>query len=68
MDDGKKFVEEWRRKIIEYDYLRDGWHRIEASGMGDEWVRGVSTEEEWSDLMQRVNAWEKDYEEHCASD
>jgi len=33
-------------------------------GMGDEWVKGVSTVEQWADLMDRVNAWQKDYETH----
>ena len=66
-NDGKKFVEEWRRNSFEYNYMKRGWNRIEALGIGDEWVKGVSTEEEWSDLMQRVNAWQKDYEEHGAS-
>jgi hypothetical protein len=62
-NDGKKFVEEWRRNSLEYNYMKRGWNRIEALGRGDEWVKGVSTEEEWLDLMQRVNAWQKDYEE-----
>ena len=30
-------------------------------------MKGVSTEEEWADLMQRVNAWQKDYEEREAA-
>ena len=47
--------------------MKRGWNRLEALGIGDEWVKGVSTEEEWSDLMRRVNAWQKDYEEHGAS-
>ncbi|KAM6501917.1 hypothetical protein JOM56_001894 [Amanita muscaria] len=62
-DDGKKFVEEWRREIGSYDYLRRGWDRIEKLGVGDDWVRGVETEEEWSDVMARVNEWQKAYEE-----
>ena len=62
-NDGRKFVEEWRRESLEYHYMKRGWKRIEALGLGDEWMRGVSTEEEWSELMQRVNAWQKDYEE-----
>ena len=66
-NDGEKFVEEWRRKSSTYKYLQRGWKRVEALGTGDEWMRGVSTEEEWSDLMQRVNAWQKEYEEHEAS-
>jgi hypothetical protein len=67
VNDGKKFVEDWRRKMHGYHYLREGWYRIEALGIVDEWLKGVSTEEEWSDLMQRVDAWQKDYEEHGAT-
>ena len=62
-DDSEKFVEEWRRKSFTYNYLQRGWKRVEALGIGDEWMRGVSTEEEWSDLMQRVNTWQKGYEQ-----
>ena len=51
----------------EYDYLRKGWYRIEALGIEDEWLKGVSTEEEWSDLMQRVDAWQKNFEKHGAT-
>jgi hypothetical protein len=47
--------------------MKRGWKRIEALGIEDEWLRGISTEEEWSDLMQRINAWQKDYEEHEVS-
>ncbi|KAK2460844.1 hypothetical protein APHAL10511_007314 [Amanita phalloides] len=66
-DDGKNFVEEWRRKDVTYFHLQRGWKRIKALGVGDEWVKGVSTEEQWSDLMDRVNAWQKEYEEGTAA-
>ncbi|KAK2459286.1 hypothetical protein APHAL10511_008707 [Amanita phalloides] len=45
---GKKFVEEWRRDIYKYRYLKRGWERIEKLREGDEWVKSVTTEEEWS--------------------
>jgi hypothetical protein len=44
--------------------LRRGWDRIKKLGVGDDWVRGVETEEEWSDVMARVNEWQKAYEEN----
>ncbi|KAF8639192.1 hypothetical protein AX17_001678 [Amanita inopinata Kibby_2008] len=62
-NDGQKFVDEWRRKIYTYNYLKRGWKRIETLDIGDEWVKGVETEEQWSDLMQRVDAWQEKYEE-----
>ncbi|KIL66087.1 hypothetical protein M378DRAFT_75661 [Amanita muscaria Koide BX008] len=62
-DEGKEFVEEWRREIYSLQYLRRGWGRIEELGVGDDWVRGVETEEEWSGVMARVNEWQKAYEE-----
>ncbi|KAF8635656.1 hypothetical protein AX15_000287 [Amanita polypyramis BW_CC] len=62
-DNGQKFVEEWRRKVYTYDYLKRGWKRIEALNVGEEWVKDVTTEEEWWDLMQRVNTWQKEYED-----
>ncbi|TFK41252.1 hypothetical protein BDQ12DRAFT_626589 [Crucibulum laeve] len=62
-DDGKKFVEGWRRDIFDYVYLKRGWQRIESLGTGKEWVKDVKTEEEWADLMRRVNAWQKNWED-----
>ncbi|KAK2460843.1 hypothetical protein APHAL10511_007313 [Amanita phalloides] len=65
--DGKNFVEEWRRNGDTYRSLHRGWKRIEALGVGDEWIKGVSTEEQWADLMQRVDEWQRDYEEGTAA-
>jgi len=61
-DDGKRYVEEWRRQIYTYEYLRRGWKRIERLGAQEEWLTGVKTEAEWSDLMKRINAWQRDWE------
>lgn len=56
-------MEQWRRDIFDYEYIKRGWKRIEALGEEGEWVNGVETEEQWADLMYRVNAWQKRYEE-----
>lgn len=60
-DDGKNYVEGWRRDVFNYNYLKPGWSRIEESGQAEEWVRDVGTEEEWADLMKRADAyWERE--------
>ncbi|KAI6167412.1 hypothetical protein EDD17DRAFT_1540710 [Pisolithus thermaeus] len=57
------FVEAWRRKFVDYiGSLKRGWKRIEALGQAQEWLEGVESEEEWADLMARVNDWQKDWE------
>ncbi|KAH6917478.1 dimethylaniline monooxygenase [Coprinopsis sp. MPI-PUGE-AT-0042] len=61
-DDGRPFVEQWRRDIFNYTYLKRGWKRIEALGESERWLEGVETEDQWVTLMQRVNAWQRDYE------
>ncbi|PFH50860.1 hypothetical protein AMATHDRAFT_192475 [Amanita thiersii Skay4041] len=61
-DDGHKFVDKWRREIFTYRYLKRGWKRIEALGVGDEWTRDVEREEEWAELMEKVNSWQEEYE------
>jgi len=58
-DDGKNYVESLRRDAFNYNYLKQGWSRIEESGQAEEWVRDVETEE---DLMKRVDAWQKKLE------
>ncbi|KAF9015074.1 hypothetical protein BDQ17DRAFT_1385878 [Cyathus striatus] len=62
-NNGKKYVEGWRRDIFGYNYLKRGWKRIEQLGQENEWLRGVETEEQWARLMARVNEWEKEWEE-----
>lgn len=62
-DDGKKFVEEWRRYAAEHaPTLKRGWKRVEELGTKQEWLRGVVTEDEWARLMERLNAWETEWE------
>lgn len=61
-DDGHKYVEEWRRNVFNYDYLKRGWKHLEALGVADDWVRDVKTERQWTDLMYRVNAWQESWE------
>ena len=33
-----------------------------ALGEAETWVKGVESEEQWSDLMYRVNSWQEDWE------
>lgn len=42
--------------------MRRGWIRIEELGLADEWLEHVETEEEWADLMRRVNGWQEKWE------
>ncbi|KAG6331865.1 hypothetical protein ID866_7221 [Astraeus odoratus] len=57
------FVEAWRREAGEYEFcVKRGWRRIEELGDEDEWMKGIETEEEWADLMRRINAWQRDWE------
>jgi hypothetical protein len=60
--DGRKFVEDWRREIHEFTYLRRGWIRVEKLGIEDKWLAGVSNETEWVWMMRRLNSWEKEQE------
>ena len=61
-NDGTRFVEAWRRVAPTYQYLKRGWKRVEDLGREREWLRGVETEEEWADVMERLNEWQKDWE------
>ncbi|KAH7885815.1 hypothetical protein F5I97DRAFT_1927686 [Phlebopus sp. FC_14] len=63
-DSTSKFVESWRREVAGYQYLRRGWTRVEHSGQQREWLRGIQTEEEWADLMRRLNNWQMEWETH----
>lgn len=56
-------MEQWRRDIYDYQYLKRGWSRIERLGVGAEWTNGIETELQWADLMQRVNEWQKGWED-----
>ncbi|KAF8905493.1 hypothetical protein CPB84DRAFT_593986 [Gymnopilus junonius] len=61
-DYGKKYVEKWRRRLLDYQYLRRGWLHIEKLGKGAEWTKGVESEAQWADLMERVNEWQQRWE------
>lgn len=62
-DDGKPYVEGWRRESRGYLRMKRGWLRIEESGTQDEWLRGVETEAEWADLMRRIDEWQAEWED-----
>ncbi|KAI6149288.1 hypothetical protein BKA82DRAFT_1006115 [Pisolithus tinctorius] len=58
------FIEPWRRESLDYlsGSLKRGWKRLEVLGLAEEWLEGVESEDEWADLMRRVNAWQRDWE------
>ena len=58
-----EFREKWRKDILTYEYLKRGWDRIEHLGLSYEWTKDAKTEEEWSDVMFRVNEWQRRWEE-----
>ncbi|KAG9311854.1 hypothetical protein JVU11DRAFT_8106 [Chiua virens] len=61
-DDGVGFVEAWRRESEGYQFLKRGWKRVEDLGLQREWLRGVETEAEWADMMERLNVWQEEWE------
>ncbi|KAF4605132.1 hypothetical protein EYR40_003915 [Pleurotus pulmonarius] len=61
-DDGRKFIEPWRRAQFSHEYLKRGWLRVEELGTQDHWLRGVKTEAQWADMMERLNAWQREWE------
>ncbi|EJD40489.1 FAD/NAD(P)-binding domain-containing protein [Auricularia subglabra TFB-10046 SS5] len=61
-NDGKTYVDRWRRDNSELQYLRRGWQRIETLKIEAEWLKGIETEEQWAEMMQRMNDWQRDYE------
>ncbi|EGN95026.1 hypothetical protein SERLA73DRAFT_61451 [Serpula lacrymans var. lacrymans S7.3] len=62
-DDGKKFVEGWRREAPGFQCLARGWKRVEDLGTQHEWLDGIITEEDWAGLMRRLNDWQLKWEE-----
>lgn len=67
-DDGKPYVEEWRRmQRPEWVLFYRGWRRIQAAGEEAQWLEGVATEDEWVDLLYRIiesqRQWEKEHGE-----
>ncbi|KAL0072454.1 hypothetical protein AAF712_000217 [Marasmius tenuissimus] len=62
-NDGKKFVEQWRRDARRRsDLLKRGWDRVVASEDTDSWLKGVESEDDWADLMERLAEWEEERE------
>ncbi|KIJ20632.1 hypothetical protein PAXINDRAFT_95699 [Paxillus involutus ATCC 200175] len=58
----RNFVEGWRRDARAYKYLKRGWNRVEELGEERTWLREVKTEEEWADLMKRLDKWQEEWE------
>ncbi|KAJ7596947.1 hypothetical protein C8J56DRAFT_772013 [Mycena floridula] len=56
----RKFVEKWRRAILSVPHVRGGWKRLEKLGIQKEWLQGVVTEQDWADLLNRLDSWEKE--------
>jgi hypothetical protein len=54
------FVEQWRRRAgaIHFD-IGNAWRKVEALGEQQKWLEGVTTEEEWAQLMERLVDWYK---------
>ncbi|KAH7926419.1 FAD/NAD(P)-binding domain-containing protein [Leucogyrophana mollusca] len=61
-DDGRKFVEGWRREASGYQYLKRGWKRVEELGTQQDWLKNVETEQDWALLMDRLNEWQGEWE------
>ncbi|KAI0629833.1 FAD/NAD-P-binding domain-containing protein [Trametes polyzona] len=62
--DGRKFVEEWRRLGREQSRLLGrAWERVVRLGQERAWLEGVETEDEWADLLVRLADWQRAYEE-----
>ncbi|KAH8091649.1 hypothetical protein BXZ70DRAFT_473777 [Cristinia sonorae] len=65
-NDGKNFVEQWRRDARKDSFLlRRAWLRIEAAGQEEveRWLRGVESEDEWAELLSRLAAWQREWED-----
>ena len=62
--DGRKFVEPWRRLGRGNSRLLGrAWERVKELSEEEKWLEGVTTEEEWADLMERLAEWQRVYEE-----
>lgn len=59
-DDGKPFVDSWRRRPR--PYLKRGWKRVEELNLQIKWLQGVKTEAEWASLMDRLDRWQEEWE------
>ena len=62
--DGKKYVEPWRRLGRKNSLLlKRAWERVQERGEENKWLEGVTSEDEWTDLMSRLTEWQRAYEE-----
>ncbi|KAI8971157.1 FAD/NAD-P-binding domain-containing protein [Trametes punicea] len=62
--DGRKFVEPWRRKSrAQSRLLGRAWERVVQLGQERQWLEGVESEEQWADLMARLAEWQRSYEQ-----
>ena len=53
-----RFVEPWRRRaLLKHQTLIDAWKKIESRGEDGKWLRGVETEEEWANMLDRLAKW-----------
>ena len=62
-DDGRDYVEPWRvmaRKKSQL--LARAWSRVEEDGEEKQWLDGVTTEDEWADVMWRLVDWQAEWE------
>ncbi|GBE85212.1 FAD/NAD(P)-binding domain-containing protein [Sparassis latifolia] len=62
-DDGKKYVEPWRRLgRTESDLIRRGWQRVQELGEDAKWLDGALTEEDWAGVLVRLVEWQREWE------
>jgi hypothetical protein len=62
--DGRRFVEKWRRDATKNaKLLKRAWTRIESQGKVGDWLEGVTTEDEWASLLYSIMRWQRQYEE-----
>ncbi|KAH9922911.1 FAD/NAD(P)-binding domain-containing protein [Fomitopsis serialis] len=62
-DDGKPYVEPWRRMGREQNFLINrGWKRIQEQGEEARWLRGVRTESQWAALLDKIAEWQSRWE------
>lgn len=67
-DDGKPYVEEWRKFTRERAvYMYRGWRRVQAMGDEARWVDGLNSEEDWVDMLDRLVEWEREWEKEHGS-
>ncbi|KAF9263242.1 FAD/NAD(P)-binding domain-containing protein [Marasmius fiardii PR-910] len=62
-NDGKKFVEQWRRDTRNNSFLlRRAWNHLLAEGQAETWLDGIETESQWAEMMRRLADWQLDWE------